>query len=53
MDNNFTQNFHKKPDKLAMQQQRKIILLQELQQLQQLQHQHHNSVKINRPNQPK
>jgi hypothetical protein len=48
MENNFTSNYVKKRDKLAMLQQRK----EELQQQKQQQQQHLNSVKRNRPNQP-
>jgi hypothetical protein len=57
MENNFTSNYVKKRDELAMLQQRKEELQQQKQQLQQhqqqQQQQHLNSVKRNRPNQPK
>ena len=55
MENNFTSNYVKKRDELAMLQQRKEELQQQKQQLQQhqQQQQHQNSVKRNRPNQPK
>jgi hypothetical protein len=57
MENNFNSNYVKKRDKLAMLQQRKEELQQQKQQLQQhqqqQQQQHLNSVKRNRPNQPK
>jgi hypothetical protein len=55
MENNFTSNYVKKRDELAMLQQRKEELQQQKQQLQQhqQQQQHLNFVKRNRPNQPK
>ena len=55
MENNFTSNYVRKRDELVTKQQRKEQLLQDLQQQQQQrqQQQHLNSVKRNRPNQPK